>query len=272
MKRETILIKLGGSVEKDKYAREKICQDIARLKSFGYSIVVVHGGGKEINEWLGRFEIESRFVNGLRVTDKDTIDIVCSVLCGKVNKEITSILCSFNVKALGLSGLDCDLIEASYLKIADEFGNNIDIGYVGDVNSINTKLINALHELDIIPVIAPIGKSKDGNFLNINADYAAAYLAGAIGAERIIFITDVDGLYENYGELNQKLIQNINISELEQRIAQKKVSDGMIPKLKCCIKAASMGVSKVSIINGTKPQILMDAVAYNKIIGTSIVV
>jgi acetylglutamate kinase len=271
MKDETILIKLGGSVENDEAARAGMCQDIAKLRHMGYRVVVVHGGGKEIDGWLNKLGIKPEFHNGLRVTCKETMKVVEMVLCGKVNKDIVSLLDRNGVKSVGLCGKDNGLIEARKMKPLLCGDQMIDYGLVGEIHSINADLLSLLMEHGYLPVLAPIGKAENGSSLNINADYAAAHTAAELKVDQFVLLTDVDGIYKKYDSVHRELLSRVKVSEVKDLIEKNEISGGMIPKIKCCLNALEKGVKKVSIINGMYSNILIDTIVNHHAIGTTMV-
>lgn len=254
-KNKTFVIKYGGSIMNNVSAQEAFIQDISILKSLGINIVIVHGGGPEINKWLKKAGVESRFINGLRVTDDDTMEIVEMVLSGSVNKKLSANLSLKGIKALGLSGRDNGLIKAEkkYLK---ENGEIIDIGFVGEVVDINKELLSDLLEKDYIPVISPIGCDAVGNIYNINADYAASAVSSALKAEKLIIMTDIEGVYKDIND-KDSLITTITIDEIKEYIADGIIKGGMIPKMECCMDAIEKGTINVHLIDGRREHSLV---------------
>ena len=271
MEAKKVLVKFGGSVERDIQAKKNICADIVKLYKLGYEVTVVHGGGKEIDRWLTKVGLESKFYKGLRITDKDTMEIVEMVLAGKVNKDIVSILCSMGGPAIGLCGKDGGMLTAEILKPIDENGQPVDIGYVGTIVDVDTKAVKLLMDNGFISVIAPIGNDKDGNYVNINADYVAANIAAKLDVDNLVFLTDVDGVYKNYNKEGMSLLDKITVAEVSDCIAAGFISDGMIPKIDCCLEAIKKGVRKVSIINGSKEGVLIQKILENSGVGTTII-
>lgn len=257
-----VVIKYGGSAMNDEAVKNSLINDIAFMKMVGMKPVVVHGGGPEINAALKNANIEPLFENGLRVTDKETIDIVEQQLSGKINKSIVSLFQKNNAKAVGISGKDGFTIEAEKKSV-----NGADIGFVGDIVRINTKLIEMLLDGDFIPVISPVGTDEAGNTYNINADYAAVEIAGALSALKLVFLTDIDGIFKDIND-KSSLISEITPQEAQKLIDENIISNGMIPKVECCIKAVNLGVNKVHIINGNLKHSLLLEIYTKDGIGT----
>ena len=242
---KTVVIKYGGSAMKNPKIKKSVMEDIALMKLVGIRIILVHGGGAEINSTLKKMNIKSKFIDGLRVTDKETMDVVEMVLAGHVNKKIVNDIQKHNLNAIGLCGKDCDALIAKKVE-----KKGIDLGFVGEVTKVNTTIFQELMEHDIIPVIAPIGKDENGeNTYNINADYAAAAIAEALNAEKLIYLTDVEGVLRDV-EDSSSIIYYINTTEAKEYINNGMISGGMIPKVENCIKAIKNGVKAVHIING----------------------
>ncbi len=245
-----VVIKYGGNAMINEQLKEQVMEDIALLWLIGVKVVLVHGGGPEISDLMDRLGKKPEFVGGLRVTDKETVDIVQMVLAGKVNKTLVNLLEMKGGKAMGISGMDGRLIEA---KIKDER-----LGYVGKITNINIDPVMDLLEKGYIPVVSTIGCDKHGNAYNINGDTAAAYIAGALGAERLFMMTDVAGLLRDKDDPST-LISEITIDEAEQLGREGIISGGMIPKVDCCIEAIHRGVRNVIIMDGRVPHsILME--------------
>lgn len=241
---KTIVLKYGGSsMDEDKIT--KTIEDIVLLKLVGMNVVIVHGGGPYITEMLEKLNIQSSFVKGLRVTTQETMDIVEMVLSGKVNKNIVKLIQMHDVKAVGISGVDGQLIQAKKLEIEEG-----DIGFVGEITAINGDLITAIVEDGFIPVIAPIGVDQAGNRYNINADYTAVAIAKAISAEKLIFMTDVLGVMTDLNDTDS-LLTELSIAKAKQYITDEVIQGGMIPKIDCCINAVEEGIKHVHIIDGT---------------------
>ena len=245
-----VVVKYGGNAMVNEQIKEQVMEDIVLLWLIGVKIVLVHGGGPEISEIMAKLGKKPEFVNGLRVTDKETVDIVQMVLAGKVNKTLVNLLEMTGGKAMGISGMDGRLIEA---KIKDER-----LGYVGEITKIHIQPVVDLLEKGYIPVISTVGCDKQGNNYNINGDTAAAYIAGALGAERLIMMTDIAGLLRDKADPDT-LIPNITVSEAQALLADGTISGGMIPKIDCCIEAIQKGVQNVIIMDGRVPHsILME--------------
>ena len=245
LNKKRIVIKYGGNAMVNEDLKKSVMDDITLLKYVGINPIVVHGGGPDITSALGVYNIESKFINGLRVTDEDTVGIAQMVLVGKTNKDIVSKLNHAGGKAIGLCGLDGNLIKCKkYYTEVD--GKKTDIGYVGEVTQINTKMINLLTEDEYIPVIAPIGSDDEGNSYNINADSVASAVAEALNAEKLIYLTDVRGVLDSNGEL----IHRIYTDEVDSLIENKTITGGMIPKVTGCKDAVHNGVERVHIIDG----------------------
>ena len=247
---KTVVVKYGGNAMVNESIKQQVMEDIVLLWLIGVRIVLVHGGGPEISEVMQKLGKEPKFVDGLRVTDKETVDIVQMVLAGKVNKTLVNLLESKGGKAMGISGMDGRLIEA---KMKDER-----LGYVGKITKIHIQPVTDLLEKGYIPVISTVGCDTEGNTYNINGDTAAAYIAGALNAERLIMMTDIAGLLRDKDDPNT-LISNVTISEARQLEAEGVISGGMIPKIECCIEAINEGVENVVIMDGRVPHsILME--------------
>lgn len=268
---EIFVVKFGGSAMGDPKIVEEFAKDIVLLKKIGINPVVVHGGGPQIGSMLERLKIKSEFIDGLRVTDRQTVDIVEMVLCGSINKEL---VCAINKQggyAVGLSGKDANLIEARKLQRTKRDSDSniekiLDLGFVGEPVNINPDPIIALDENDFIPVIAPIGVSKSGETFNINADVVAGKLAEALQACKLIMLSDVNGILDK----KKNLISSVSIKEADQLIKKKVVEGGMIPKTRTCIKAIENGVLTAHILNGTVPHILLVEVFTENGAGTMI--
>ena len=247
---KVVVVKYGGNAMINETLKQQVMEDIVLLWLIGVKIVLVHGGGPEINDLMKKLGKEPKFVDGLRVTDKETVDIVQMVLCGKVNKTLVNLLENKGGKAMGISGMDGMLIEA---KMKDER-----LGYVGKITDIHIDPVIDLLEKGYIPVISTVGCDADGNAYNINGDTAAAYIAGALKADRLIMMTDIAGLLRDVSDPDS-LIPEITIPEARELYASGVISGGMIPKVDCCIEAIEHGVQNVVIMDGRVPHsILME--------------
>lgn len=248
---KTVVIKYGGNAMINEELRDAVMTDIVLLRSVGVNVVLVHGGGPEISEMLNRIGKESRFVDGLRYTDKETIDVVQMVLAGKVNKHLVQLISKHGGKSIGLCGLDGDMIKARKYAKAD-------IGFVGEITEINTDVINHTLENKYIPVISSVATGESGEVYNINADTAAASLAAALHAEKLLLMTDISGLLMDK-EDESTLIHDVQVSEIPSLKSQGVISGGMIPKIDCCVEAVRRGVLQTNIIDGRIPHsILME--------------
>ena len=259
-----VVVKYGGSAMLDENLQSNVITDVALLKLIGMKPIIVHGGGKEITKWLEKLGHKSVFVDGLRVTDDVTMEVVEMVL-GKVNKSLVQMVERLGVKAVGISGKD-----GNTLKVEKRYVDGRDIGYVGSIKEVRTDLINTLIDNDFVPVIAPIG--LDDNFVNynINADDVACAVATAIGAEKLVFLTDIEGVYADPEDKNS-LISVLTLERADELIANGFVGGGMIPKLKNCVDAVRNGVSRVHILDGRMPHCLLLEFFTNKGIGTAII-
>ncbi len=245
---KVIVVKYGGNAMRSDELRQQVMEDIVLLRLIGVSVVLVHGGGPEISELMNRLGKKPEFVDGLRVTDRETADIVRMVLAGKVNKELVSLIEKKGGTAIGISGIDGKLIEA---EMKDER-----LGFVGEVTSINIKPVLDLIDNGYIPVICTVGTDSDGNVYNINGDTAAAYIAGALEAESMILMTDVKGVLKNVNDPSS-LIPEIKAVDAEKLKADGVIAGGMIPKVDCCVKALEKGVKNVVIMDGTVPHAIL---------------
>lgn len=262
--KKTVIIKYGGNAMN--LANEHtVLEDIAMLKIVGVNPILVHGGGPEINTMLNKLNIKSEFHNGLRVTSKEAIEVVQMVLCGKLNKDITAKMNKLGVKALGISGKDANLIEVVKMNANDGY----DLSYVGSIKKINTKLLSLLISDEYIPIIAPIGTDENGNSFNINADTAAAEIAVALKAEKLIYLTDIDGIFKNKKDPDS-LLNYASVKELKEMIAEGSIDGGMIPKVNACIQGVENGINSVHIINGNMTHPVMLEIFTDSGIGTMI--
>jgi len=268
----TIVIKYGGHAMVDPGLKKDFARDITLLKFIGLNPVVVHGGGPQIGSVLEQMGIRSHFVDGMRVTDEPTMDVVEMVLVGNVNKAIVSRICQFGGNAVGLSGKDGGLLLAEKMQLvrstsaADEPPEIIDMGMVGDVVGVNPEIIRTLETGGFIPVIAPVGVGKSGETYNINADWVACKIALSLHAIKFMLLTDVEGLLDNAGEL----ISTTTVPETERLLADGSISGGMIPKMRCALEAAKGGVDSVHIIDGRKPHAVLLELFTDRGIGTQV--
>ncbi len=256
---KVVVVKYGGNAMVNEKLKDSVMRDIVLLSLIGVKVVLVHGGGPEINEMLGKIGKKSEFVDGLRVTDKETIDVVQMVLAGKVNKGLVNLIENKGGSAIGLSGVDGHMIEA---KIKHE-----KLGYVGEIENVNVKPIIDVIDKGYIPVVSTVGCDYDGNVYNINADTAAAKIAGELGAESLISMTDIAGILKDKDDPDT-LISVIKTKEIPKLIESGIISGGMIPKVECCIEAINMGVKHVFIIDGTIPHAILVEMLTNEGIGT----
>jgi acetylglutamate kinase len=257
-----IVIKYGGNAMINDQLKEQVMEDIVLLHLVGVEVVLVHGGGPEITETLKRMGKDSVFMNGLRVTDKETADVVQMVLAGKINKSLVNLLQIKGGAAIGLSGLDGHMIKAEM--------KNKDLGYVGEITDVDIKPIIDLINNDYIPVVSTIGCDNEGNVYNINADTAAAYIAGKMGAERLITMTDIEGILRDKND-PKSLISCLDIPEAKELFDSGVISGGMIPKVQCCIDALEHGVHKVTILDGRVPHALLIETLTDEGAGTMVV-
>ena len=256
---QIVVVKYGGNAMIDETLKKTVMRDLVLLAQIGVKVVLVHGGGPEITETLARMNIKSKFVDGLRVTDREQIDVVQMVLAGKVNKDLVALIGSAGGKAIGLCGIDGGMIEARPVSKA--------LGFVGEVVSVDTKPVLDALNAGYIPVISSLGYDKEGNVYNINADTAASRIAGELKASSFINMTDIKGILEDPADENS-LIKEVNASEALELIRDGVISGGMIPKVKCCVEAIRRGVKKVFIIDGRVPHAILIEVLSDEGIGT----
>jgi acetylglutamate kinase len=259
----TIVIKYGGAAMKQQALKEQVIRDVVFLSCVGMRPVIVHGGGPEINSWLGKLGIEPQFKNGLRVTDADTMEVVEMVLVGRVNKELVSLINQAGGSAIGICGRDGNLIAA---RPQGEKG----IGFVGEVSSVNPKIVESLISGGYVPVISTVASDETGQAYNINADTVAGEMAAALGAEKLILLTDIPGLLKDHNDPSS-LITHLNIAQARQLIEEGVVSGGMIPKVKCCIRSLAQGVRAAHIIDGRVPHSILLEIFSDEGIGSMIV-
>ncbi len=270
---KTIVIKYGGNAMINDDLKEKVMQDIALMKYVGIRPVIVHGGGPDITGFLKKVGKESDFVAGLRVTDEETIEIAEMVLDGKVNSEIVNLLNRRGVRAVGLSGKDAGLIKA-HKKLATvyegEDTKKVDIGYVGEVEQVDTGILEDLLKQGYVPIIAPIGVGDNGESYNINADYVAAEIAGALQAEKLLLLTDIEGIYKDFND-KSSFISTLHLPEAKQYIKEGIIAGGMIPKVEACLTALEQGAGKTHIIDGRLAHSIILEIFTSRGIGTQVV-
>lgn len=258
-----VIVKYGGSAMLDEELQQNVIKDVALLKLVGMKPIIVHGGGKEISKWLGYLGHESRFVEGFRVTDAETMEVAEMVL-GKVNKHLVQMMEKLGVKAVGISGKDGET-----LHVEKKYVNGQDIGFVGNITKVNTDLIDTLLDNDFVPVVAPIGLDENFTNYNINADDAACALATAIGAEKLVFLTDIEGVYRDPSD-KSSLISVITLDKADELLDSGFIGGGMLPKLKNCVDAVRNGVNRVHILDGRREHCLLLEFFTTKGIGTAI--
>ena len=261
--RKIIVVKYGGSAMVDEDLKARVIQDVTLLKLVGFKPIIVHGGGKEISRWVGKVGMKPEFKNGLRVTDEATMELAEMVL-GKVNKSLVQLVESLGVRAIGISGKDGRL-----LSVKKKYANGEDIGFVGDVTNVNADILYDLLEKDFLPIICPVGLDDDNNTYNINADDAACAIAKAMKAEKLAFLTDIEGVYKDPQDPST-LISELTVSEAHKLVGDGYIGGGMLPKINNCIEAIESGVSRVHILDGRIPHCLLLEIFTNKGIGTAI--
>ncbi len=261
--RKVIVVKYGGSAMVDDALKKQVIEDVTLLKLVGFKPIIVHGGGKEISKWVGKVGMEPQFINGLRVTDADTMEIAEMVL-GKVNKSLVQLVEELGVRAIGISGKD-----GGMLKVDKKYSEGKDIGFVGDVKEVNADIIYDLLDKDFLPIICPVGMDDEFHTYNINADDAACAIAKAIKAEKLAFLTDIEGVYKDPSD-PKTLISELRVEEAKELMQSGFIGGGMLPKLNNCIDAIESGVSRVHILDGRIPHCLLLEIFTNKGIGTAI--
>ena len=262
--RRIIVVKYGGSAMANPELQRNVIKDVTLLKLVGFKPIIVHGGGKEISNWVSKVGKEAKFVNGLRVTDAETMEIAEMVL-SKVNKRLVTMVEELGVKAIGISGKDGDL-----LHVDKKYSNGEDIGFVGDVKNVNPKILFDLLENDYLPIVAPIGIDDNFDTYNINADDAACAIAKAVGAEKLAFLTDIEGLYRDIND-KSSFISRLTASAADELIGEGCIGGGMLPKLNNCTDAVKNGVGRVHILDGRIAHCLLLEIFTNEGIGTAIV-
>ena len=262
--RKIIVVKYGGSAMSNEELQKNVIKDVTLLKLVGFKPIIVHGGGKEISRWVGKVGKEAKFVNGLRVTDEETMEIAEMVL-GKVNKSLVTMVEELGVKAVGISGKDGGL-----LQVEKKYSNGEDIGFVGEITKVDPKILYDLLEKDFLPIVAPIGLDEQFMTYNINADDAACAIAKAVGAEKLAFLTDIEGLYRDIND-KSSFISRLTASQADELISSGLIGGGMLPKLGNCTSAIKNGVKRVHILDGRKPHCLLLEIFTKRGIGTAIV-
>lgn len=261
--RKIIVVKYGGSAMVDEELKKHVIQDVTLLKLVGFKPIIVHGGGKEISKWVGKVGMEPVFINGLRKTDEATMEIAEMVL-NKVNKSLVTLVQELGVNAVGISGKDGGL-----LKVEKKYSNGEDIGFVGEITEVNPQILYDLLEKDFLPIICPVGMDAEYNSYNINADDAACAIAKAVKAEKLAFLTDIEGVYKDPKD-KDTLISELRVSEARELIGDGFIGGGMLPKLNNCIDAIENGVSRVHILDGRIVHCLLLEIFTNRGIGTAI--
>lgn len=261
--RKIIVVKYGGSAMSNEELQKNVIKDVTLLKLVGFKPIIVHGGGKEISRWVGKVGKEAQFINGLRVTDDETMEIAEMVL-GKVNKSLVSMVQELGVRAVGISGKDGGL-----LNVEKKYADGQDIGFVGNIKEVNAKILYDLLEKDFLPIVAPIGLDDNFQTYNINADDAACAIAKAVGADKLVFLTDIEGLYRDINDRNS-FIPRITASEADALITDGIIGGGMLPKLNNCTSAINNGVNRVHILDGRIPHCLLLEIFTNEGVGTMI--
>ena len=261
--RKIIVVKYGGSAMSNEELQRNVIQDVTLLKLVGFKPIIVHGGGKAISKGVGKVGKEAKFVNGLRVTDEETMEIAEMVL-GRVNKNLVTMVEELGVKAVGISGKDGGL-----LKVNKKYADGQDIGYVGEINKVDPKVLYDLLEKDFLPIVAPVGLDDDFNTYNINADDAACAVARAVGADKLVFLTDIEGLYKDIND-KSSFISRLSAGQAEELINSGVIGGGMLPKLNNCTAAIRNGVNRVHILDGRVPHCLLLEIFTNEGVGTAI--
>lgn len=259
--RKIIVVKYGGSAMSDEELQRHVIQDVTLLKLVGFKPIIVHGGGKAISSWVRKTGKEAQFINGLRVTDKETMEIAEMVL-GRVSKNLVTMVEELGVKAVGISGKD-----SAMLKVKKRLSGGQDIGYVGEITKVDPKILFDMMDHDYLPIVAPIGLDDQFETYNINADEAACAIAKAVGADKLVYLTDVEGLYRDF-EDKSSFISRISVTEAEELIANGMIGGGMLPKLSNCTDAVRGGVKRVHILDGRVPHSILLEIFTNKGNGT----
>ncbi len=262
--RKIIVVKYGGSAMSNEELQKNVIKDVTLLKLVGFKPIIVHGGGKEISRWVSKVGKEAQFINGLRVTDEETMEIAEMVL-NKVNKQLVTMVEELGVKAIGISGKDGGL-----LQVEKKYSDGQDIGFVGEINKVDPQVLYDMMEKDFLPIIAPIGMDENFQTYNINADDAACAIAKAMGADKLVFLTDIEGLYRDFND-KSSFISRLTATQAEELITSGMIGGGMLPKLGNCTSAIRNGVNRVHILDGRIPHCLLLEIFTNQGIGTAII-
>ncbi len=262
--RKIIVVKYGGSAMSNEELQKNVIKDVTLLKLVGFKPIIVHGGGKEISRWVGKVGKEAQFINGLRVTDGETMEIAEMVL-GKVNKSLVTMVQELGVNAVGISGKDGGL-----LQVEKKYSEGQDIGFVGEITGVDPKVLYDMLEKDFLPIVAPIGLDENFQTYNINADDAACAIAKAVGADKLVFLTDIEGLYKDIND-KTSFISRLTATEADNLINGGFIGGGMLPKLSNCTSAVKNGVNRVHILDGRIPHCLLLEIFTNQGVGTAII-
>ncbi len=266
---KTFVIKYGGSVMEDDELKKKFIEDVALLKLVGINIVIVHGGGRRINAMLDKVNLKVKFEQGQRVTDENVVEIVEMVLSGQINKDLAACLSAHGINAVGLSGKDSNLLKAEKKFAESGDGSRHDIGFVGQIREVNKALLRDLIDTGYVPIISPVAGGYEGETFNVNADYAAGAVSGALKAEKFILLSDIKGLYTDIDD-EDSFVPQISTDEIKRYISQGIISGGMIPKMQCCIDAIEKGANEVAIIDGRVAHSLLIEIFTNAGSGTMV--
>lgn len=266
---KTFVIKYGGSVMENDELKKKFIEDVALMKLVGINIVIVHGGGKRINAMLDKVDLEVKFEQGQRVTDENVVEIVEMVLSGQINKDLSNCLSAHGIHAVGLSGKDSGLLKAQKKYVETEDGKKYDLGFVGEIKEVNKALLKDLIDTGYVPIISPVAGGYEGETYNVNADYVAGAVSGALQAEKFILLSDIKGLYKDIDD-EDSFVSRININEIRQFISEGIISGGMIPKMQCCMDAVEKGAKEVAIIDGRVAHSLLIEIFTDAGIGTMV--
>lgn len=262
----TVVVKYGGNAMTDDALKVQFAQNVVGLSNLGMRLIVVHGGGPQINYWLERIGKQGHFIQGMRITDDETMSVAEMVLSGHVGKELATLICMQGGCALSLSGRDGLLMRADKLWLKDETGQPVDIGQVGEVNAVNIDILNRLTALGFIPVIAPICNGEDGEVFNVNADLVAGHIAEALKADRLLLLTNIPGVLDK----NEQLLPELNEQRIQALVADGTIYGGMLPKVQGALTAAHRGVGAVHILDGREPHVLLRAFLPERDVGTMI--